>query len=79
MELSRTDGEVRLTICDNGAGFDVAAARERVLRGEGFGLAGMLERVQLFGGRIDLESAIGSGTRIRVQFPVPGGPESRPD
>ncbi|MBY0522043.1 MAG: PAS domain S-box protein [Gemmataceae bacterium] len=78
VELIRTDGDVRVMICDNGAGFDVAAARERVLRGEGFGLAGMLERVHLFGGRIDIESTIGSGTTIRVQFPVAGGPESRP-
>ncbi len=78
VDLSRTDGDVRVTIRDDGAGFDVAAARERVLRGEGFGLAGMLERVHLFGGRIDVESAIGKGTTIRVHFPVAGGPQSRP-
>ena len=78
VDLSRTDGEVRVTIRDDGIGFDVAATRERILRGEGFGLAGMLERVQLFGGRIDVESAIGSGTTIRVQFPVGEEPESQP-
>lgn len=76
VDLSRTDSEVRVTIRDDGAGFDVAAARERALRGEGFGLAGMLERVQLFGGRIDFESTIGSGTTIRVQFPLVA--EARP-
>ncbi|MDB5306450.1 MAG: domain S-box protein [Gemmataceae bacterium] len=78
VDLSRTDEEVRVTIRDDGAGFDVAAAWERVLRGEGFGLAGMRERAQLFGGRIGVESAVGSGTTIVVHFPVAGGAESRP-
>jgi PAS domain S-box-containing protein len=78
VDLGRTEKEVRVTIRDDGVGFDVAAARERVLRGEGFGLAGMRERALLFGGRIDIESALGSGTTIRVNFPVDGGLESRP-
>jgi len=76
VELSRTGDEVRVTVRDDGAGFDVAAARERVLRGEGFGLVGMRERVQLFGGRIDVESATGGGTTIEVHLPVAGGPGS---
>lgn len=71
--LHRAGAEVRLTIRDDGAGFETSAARERVLRGEGFGLVGMRERVQLFGGGIDVESAPGSGTTIRVHLPVAGG------
>jgi PAS domain S-box-containing protein len=78
VDLSRTGDEVRVTIRDDGAGFDVGAARERVLRGEGFGLVGMRERVQLFGGRIDVRSAIGGGTTIEVHVPAAGGPGSRP-
>ncbi len=71
-----TDGEVRLTVRDDGVGFDAAAAQERALRGVGFDLAGfglvsMRERVVLFGGRIDFDSAPGRGTTIRVQFPLP--------
>jgi PAS domain S-box-containing protein len=77
VDLRRTGEEVRVTIRDDGAGFDVAAARERVLRGEGFGLVGMRERVQLFGGRIAVESAIGGGTSIEVYVPVAGGPGPR--
>jgi two-component system sensor histidine kinase UhpB len=77
VDLSRTGGEVRVTIRDDGAGFDMAAARERVLRGEGFGLVGMRERVQLCGGRIDVRSAIGGGTTIEVHVPVAGGPGPR--
>lgn len=72
VDLSRADGEVRVAVRDDGVGFDVAAARERALRGEGFGLAGMLERVQLFGGRIDVESVVGRGTSVVVHFLVDG-------
>jgi two-component system sensor histidine kinase UhpB len=72
VDLHRTGAEVRLTIRDDGAGFEMSAARERVLRGEGFGLVGMRERVQLFGGRMEVESAVGGGTTIRVHLPVAG-------
>lgn len=72
VDLRRSGAEVRVTIRDDGAGFDVAAARERVLRGEGFGLVGMRERVQLFGGRFEVDSAIGGGTTIEVYVPVAG-------
>ncbi len=77
VELHRTSQGVRVTIRDDGAGFDMAAARERVLRGEGFGLVGMRERVQLFGGRIEVESSMGGGTTIEVHIPITVGPESR--
>jgi PAS domain S-box-containing protein len=73
VDLHRTDAEVRLTIRDDGAGFEISGVRERVLRGEGFGLVGMRERVQLFGGRIDVESAPGGGTTITIHLPVAGG------
>jgi PAS domain S-box-containing protein len=74
--LKRNDAEVRLTIRDDGAGFDLAAARGRVLRGEGLGLVGMRERIQLFGGRIEVESAPGKGTTIEVSLPIVDDPES---
>ena len=73
VELRRTDEEVVITVADDGVGFDVAATRARMIRGEGFGLLGMLERVELFGGRIDLDSAQGAGTTIRVRFQLPMG------
>jgi PAS domain S-box-containing protein len=79
VDLRRTGAEVRVAIHDDGAGFDVAAARERVLRGEGFGLVGMRERVQLFGGRIEVRSTLGGGTTIEVHLPVAGGGGSPPD
>ena len=51
----------RLVVADDGHGF----APER----EGFGLLGMRERVQLAGGRLEVDSASDSGTRLAVTIP----------
>jgi signal transduction histidine kinase len=49
-------------VADDGAGFDLAAAR----RSGGLGLHGMEERAAEIGARLEIESAAGSGTRVRV-------------
>jgi signal transduction histidine kinase len=74
IEISRLNGEVHLVIQDEGVGFDVTTARQRVLQGGSFGLLSMEERVHLLRGQIDIHSAVGQGTTIRVRFPEPGHP-----
>jgi len=71
--LRRDDGRFVLEVADDGGGFDVAAARKRGLAGESSGLLGMEERVKLLGGRFDIDSAPGAGTRITVVFAMPEG------
>lgn len=39
----------------------------------GFGLAGIGERVKVLGGRLDIQSTPGKGTRLTVIIPLPGG------
>lgn len=56
-------GRVALTVEDDGVGFD--AARRR-----GFGLIGMEERVRELGGRFEVDSAPGAGTRLRAELPA---------
>jgi signal transduction histidine kinase len=57
------DGLVRLTISDNGVGFDPEQPR-----GPGHqGLVNMRDRVAAIGGRIDVESVSGGGARIIVE------------
>jgi len=53
---------------DDGVGFDAAKAPAG---SRGFGLAGMQKRVELLGGRWQLESAPGEGTRIVIELPAP--------
>jgi signal transduction histidine kinase/ligand-binding sensor domain-containing protein len=69
----RSATAVLITVSDNGCGF--AAGAGAAWR-DGFGLAGMSERVMLLGGRIEIASAPGSGTTIRVAFHV--APPARP-
>jgi two-component system, NarL family, sensor histidine kinase LiaS len=58
---------VLLEITDNGRGFDVAARRETAV---GLGLSAMRDRVTEHGGRLSIDSAPGTGTRVRACFPL---------
>lgn len=72
IELAVTfgQGELQLTVEDDGVGFEPPEV-ESALTGEGhFGLVGMRERVLLLGGRLDVASRPGEGTRITARFPV---------
>jgi signal transduction histidine kinase len=73
LHLTKDDDSVGLEVVDDGAGFDVAAARARAAGDDappGFGLAGMRERVMLAGGALDIASAQGGGTTVRARFPL---------
>jgi signal transduction histidine kinase len=56
--------EVRVTICDDGRGIDLAA------QPLGHGLDGMRERVELVGGNFAVESTPGRGLRIVASLPT---------
>jgi signal transduction histidine kinase len=60
-------GQVVLEIVDDGRGFDLADAERRR---PGMGLFTMRERVALAGGRLDVESTPGAGTRIVASVPI---------
>ncbi len=71
LELRRREDVVTATIADNGCGFDPAAvAGERLGH---LGLDGMRTRAQRFGGRLEIDSAPGKGTRLRAELPVGAG------
>ncbi|HEX6511746.1 MAG TPA: sensor histidine kinase [Chloroflexota bacterium] len=56
---------LHVRVLDSGAGFDV----DQIAVGQG-GLAGMRERAELLGGRLDVQSAPGKGTRIFALLPL---------
>jgi two-component system sensor histidine kinase UhpB len=62
---------VRVRVADSGAGFDPDSTLDGAA-GTGVGLAGMRDRVELFGGRLDLVSAPGRGTEILLDVPRGG-------
>jgi len=64
------EGEmVAVTVEDDGRGFDVkeilAAARER----KGMGLITIQERTEMLGGKVEIESSLGRGTKVRLELP----------
>ncbi|MDR3576076.1 MAG: PAS domain S-box protein [Anaerolineaceae bacterium] len=62
--------KVKLSVRDNGIGFDVVSALERARHGESLGLLGMQERVHLVGGQIEFKSTPGRGTKVNVKIQV---------
>ena len=63
--LDHIGRSVLLTIADDGDGIDLAAHR-----GDGLGLAGMRERVEMAGGHWQIISAPTAGTCILIDLPV---------
>lgn len=76
LALCGTPEGVRLLVEDSGGGFDPAAVQ--LTATSGFGLTGMRERAHLLGGRLEVSSAPGSGTRVSVLVPLPGAPVTPP-
>jgi len=64
--LSFRPDEMELQVRDNGAGMDVEAAE----RAGGFGLRNMKERARRLGGRLNIYSEIGNGSRLIVSIPL---------
>jgi signal transduction histidine kinase len=66
IRLRSEHGELRLTIADDGVGFDPLIAAHH---GSGFGLASMKARAGELGGHVRIESRRGAGTSIEVWLP----------
>ena len=61
-----TDDEtIRVSVSDNGKGFNP----DTVLTGDGLGLRIIRERVEMLGGTMDIESAVGQGCQVSFQIP----------
>lgn len=65
LQYDQGTGLLTLLVADDGKGFD-----RRALPGPdgGFGMSGMRERMRLVGGDLEVESAVGWGTRVRARL-----------
>jgi signal transduction histidine kinase len=68
LSLRSTDKKIRLSVRDNGAGF---CADQALSKTKSFGLAGMRERALLLGGTLNISTAPGRGTEVRLDLPAP--------
>lgn len=71
--IRRDGAEVSFLVEDDGAGFAVEQNLNHHTPGSGFGLATMQERVRMIGGRFELRSRQGRGTRIAFTVPLETG------
>jgi PAS domain S-box-containing protein len=71
VSMRQVNGFLKLTISDQGIGFDPAAMSKSVDEGKGFGLFSIRERLGLVGGKFDVQSAPGQGSRISLSVPMP--------
>ncbi len=74
--MEQVDVELRITVRDEGAGFDLAAVAAAGTPSGGisskFGLFSIQERMLALGGRFDIHSTPGQGTTATLTLPVSG-------
>jgi len=71
------DDQLCITVTDRGAGFEPARLDDRSKAGHvGWGLFRIRERLTLLGGRLDIDSAPGRGTRVRLVAPRDAAPDT---
>lgn len=68
--LDFQNGMVSASIEDDGSGFDVSEVQSPSQQRKGLGLPTIQERAEMLGGRVQIESRIGRGTKIRIELPV---------
>ncbi len=66
IRLAQTDGQLTLTVHDDGHGFDPS-----VPHGDGMGLANLQRRSAKHGGNVDIASSPAQGTTVRIHLPLP--------
>ncbi len=72
------DDRLSIRLTDDGKGFDLEMYR-RSRPESSFGLMGIAERVERLGGRLHIQSEVGTGTSVEVVVPLPGTPTGRND
>jgi len=70
VDLRQSNGELLVTISDNGVGFDPAAVRQKGGSIHCLGLLGMEERAALVNGEITFRSIPDHGTEVHARFPL---------
>ena len=69
LELSQTDTHIEIVVKDDGVGFDPSQIRGEHGNSGGFGLFSIRERIGLLGGKMEIDSAHGKGSRFRLSIP----------
>ncbi len=69
VEVKTERDRLSVTVSDKGSGFDVDAQADDV-KGSGFGLFSIRDRIEALGGSFSIDSAPGRGTRLGIVVPL---------
>ena len=70
LNINFSEHEINLVISDDGIGFVMPASPTDFAPSGHFGLLGMRERSELIGGRLEVKSEAGVGTKVSVRVPI---------
>jgi len=62
--------EIRVSVEDDGVGFDISKAGSHDYKTGGFGLFSIRERLGHIGGHLEIQSKPGRGTRVALTAPI---------
>jgi signal transduction histidine kinase len=72
INIRLTKKSIKLSISDNGKGFDPAVLKD------GIGLENIKRRAEMFSGKCKLRSSPGNGCELMVELPLKTGSEKKP-
>jgi signal transduction histidine kinase/ligand-binding sensor domain-containing protein len=70
VQIKREPAQIAVSIFDNGRGFETEHPEHNGEKQSRFGLTGMAQRAKVIGGKLQIQSAPGTGTRLTVEVPV---------
>ncbi|MGE5255349.1 MAG: response regulator [Hyphomicrobiales bacterium] len=70
VQLDRQGNQLRITVSDDGKGFNLSGEPIAEMSGGGFGLFSIRERITLIGGRFEADSSPGKGARFTLTAPL---------
>jgi two-component system, chemotaxis family, CheB/CheR fusion protein len=68
--LQPADGQLAISVTDQGLGFDARRALSGPAKDSGFGLISVRERIEFIGGTLTVDTMPGYGTTITIVFPA---------
>ena len=68
--ISKDDSTLRISVNDDGCGFDPEVISDKVMKGGGFGLFSIRERLLLMGGSFDIKAVPGKGASFSLVVPL---------
>jgi signal transduction histidine kinase len=71
--IKKEDDRIVFYVEDDGKGFNLQEAFRKQTSKKGLGLAAMYQRTRMLGGKLDIRSQEGSGTRITFTIPLEEG------